>query len=70
MLVDFDGGPHWVSVYRSRIVGEASPIEMRINTKFKPAGAELPRDVPSHSTAPLGFIWRLIRARLAMALGR
>lgn len=70
MLVDFDGGPHWVSVYRARVAEPVPPLEMRINTKFKPAGVELRADLPTYATAPFGFIWRLIKARGAMLIGR
>lgn len=70
MFVNFDGGPHWVSVYRARFDGELPPLEMRICTKFKPDGVVLPDDVPSHSGYPPGLIVRLLASRLAMLLGR
>jgi hypothetical protein len=67
MLVRFDSGPHWVSVYASAI--EPPPaMEMRVQTKFKPADVVLPGDVPAYPFAPLRFVAKLVAARIAMLL--
>lgn len=68
MLVNFDDGKPWVSVYRSRIQGDAPPLQIRIYTKFKPAGPDISNDVPSYSTFPLRFPAQLVGAKIAMLL--
>lgn len=70
MLVTFDDAKHWVDVYRARVAGAPPPLEMRVCTRFRPAGSELPGDVPAYARFPLAFIGRLLAARLAMLLGR
>ncbi|WP_437600082.1 hypothetical protein WMF28_00795 [Sorangium sp. So ce590] len=70
MFLRFDGGPHWVSVYRARFEGDAPPLQMRINTKFKPGNGDVPSDVPSYSTFPLRFVAKLVAAKIAMLLRR
>ncbi|MGY8705562.1 hypothetical protein RAD16_07430 [Bradyrhizobium sp. 18BD] len=70
MFMNFDKGPHWVSVYRTRFHDDLPPLQARICTKFKPADVVLPDDVPSYRSFPPGFIVRLLASRIAMALGR
>lgn len=70
MMVAFDSGPHWVSPYRMMMAADAPPIEMRVQTKFVPAGTVLPDDVPGYSFAPARFVLKLIGARIAMLFGR
>ena len=70
MLADFDAGPHWISIYRPGYDGAAPPLEMRLQTRFAPEPAQIPRDVPSYRRFPLQFVGRLIAARIAMLLGR
>lgn len=65
MFLRFDRGPHWVSVYRSR-VKDPPPIEMRLNTKFAPDATAIPDDVPRPAGFPFAFVGRLIAARVAM----
>ena len=43
---------------------------MRICTKFKDENGDVPNDVPSYATYPLGFLAKLIVARIAMLLHR
>lgn len=69
MYLDFTKG-HWLSLYRARFGEDAPPLQMRIFTREKAGEAALPDDVPNHLGFPLGFIARLMRARLAMMLGR
>jgi len=70
MVLNFDKGPHWVSAYRARFQGPLPPVEMRVFTKFKPAGVALPKDVPAYSSFAPGLIVRLLAARVAMLFGR
>lgn len=69
MSLDFDDAKHWVDVYRVRLTGEKPPLEMRVSTRFKPAGAALPADVPQYPGYPFKFIAKLIGARFAMLFG-
>ena len=69
MAMTFDDSRHWVPVYRSRLQ-EPPSVEMRICTKFATDAAAIPRDVPIYPGFSVRFIWKLLGARLAMALGR
>ncbi|HEX4301320.1 MAG TPA: hypothetical protein VHZ78_00910 [Rhizomicrobium sp.] len=70
MYLGFDDSKHWLSLYRARFAEALPPVQMRICTKFKPAGAVLPNDVPSYPKWPGKFLFKLLGARLAMLLGR
>jgi hypothetical protein len=70
LYLGFDDGKHWVDVFRGRVEGEPPPVEMRICTRFRPAGPELPADVPSVPGFSFGLIARFMAAALAMRLGR
>jgi hypothetical protein len=70
MAMTFDDSKHWVPVYRSRVQGTPPPIDMRICTRFAPEDGKVPRDVPTYPGFSVKFIWKLLGARLAMALGR
>ena len=70
MLVRFDRGLHWVSVYRGRYQAAAPALEMRVNTRFRPAGGAMASDVPSYAYYPLRFVAKLVAAKIAMLLGR
>jgi hypothetical protein len=70
MYLNFDDGKHWIDVYRSRIRGEAPPLQLRVCTKFKPGNGAQPSDVASFPGYPPRFLARLLLARLAMLLGR
>jgi hypothetical protein len=69
MFLDFQKG-HWFSAYRARFEGAVPPLQMRIQTKFKPENRTIPTDVPSYPTYPLKFIAKLMSARVAMLLHR
>jgi hypothetical protein len=70
MFLNFEDGKHWVSVYRSRFRGDVPPLEMRICTKFRPEGGDVPNDVRGYSGFPLRFLTKLIAARISMLLHR
>ena len=65
MFLDFQKG-HWFSMCRGRFKGNILPLQMRIQTKFKPESSELPNDAPIYSSYPLRFIGKLMVARVAM----
>jgi hypothetical protein len=69
MFTDFQKG-HWVSVYRDRLSGDVGPVQMRVQTRFKPAGAELPTDAPAYPAFPPKLVAKLLGARIAMLFGR
>ncbi len=71
MFLDFDRGPHWVSLFRARIRGNAPAVQMRVQTKSRLTGAAAPSDdVPSYSSYPVKFVAKLVAARIAMLLHR
>lgn len=70
VLVQLPSVLHWTPVYRDRILPPAPPLEMRIQTRFIPAGIAVPADLRAVSGTPLTFVVRMVAARLAMLLGR
>jgi hypothetical protein len=70
MVITFDDARHWVPVYRARFKDDVPLLEMRICTKFKPAGSVIPDDVPAHTMFSLKFMFRLLMSRIAMLSGR
>jgi len=80
MIMRFDDARHWVTIYRDRFAGADNasgaspatlpPLEWRICTKFKPAGATIPNDIPSSEMYPAGLGWRLLTAKIAMIFGK
>lgn len=66
MVMEFSDFRHWASIYRARFEDDAPPLEVRMCTKFKPEGAEIPADVPSVSSYSLKFMGKLLLARIAM----
>ncbi len=58
------------SMYRARFRGDVSRVQMRIRTRFKASGGDVPVDVPSHRGFPLALVARLLGARVAMVLRR
>jgi hypothetical protein len=69
MYLTFEKG-HWFSVYRGRLQGDVPPVQMRIQTKFRPDNVDLPSDVPSYPAFPVRFLAKLVAARIAMLLRR
>ncbi len=59
----------WTSMYRVRFGDAASPLEMRNKVAHAQDRETLPDDLPAYRSFPPSLIWRLLRARLAMALG-
>ncbi len=69
MFLDFEKG-HWLSLYRDRFEGHAPPVQMRVQTKYKPENAVLSDDIPSYPGFPFVFVAKLILAKIAMVIGR
>ncbi len=69
MFLEFEKG-HWLSVYRTALRGDSPPLEMRVHTKSKPAGIDLPNDVPAYAGYSLRFMAKLFTAWIAMLLRR
>lgn len=70
LAIAFDDAKHWVPMVRARFRGPVRPLDMRICTRFAPNPARLRRDVPVHGGFAVSLLWKLLRARLAMTLGR
>jgi hypothetical protein len=66
VFLGFDDGKHWVDLYRSRCVGAALPAQMRVCTKFQPAGRTIPTGLPQYSGYPASLLVKLVLARAAM----
>ena len=69
MFLDFSKG-HWLTLYRARMTGSVPPLQMRIMTAEKRAGAVLPNDVPAHRGRAVNLMWKLLRAWAAMGFRR
>jgi hypothetical protein len=69
MYLGFDDAKHWVDVFRNRVSDEPPPVQARVCTKFRPAGAELPNDAPTYGSYPPGLIFRLLGSKVAMMFG-
>jgi hypothetical protein len=65
MFLEFNKG-HWLSIYRDRLPGGAAPLEMRVMTRDRREGVELPSDIPNYATHSGKFMWRLLSAWAAM----
>ncbi len=69
MFLDFKGG-HWLSIYQTALWRDLPPLEMRVHTKSRPAGSDLPNDVPNHQGYSLRFMAKLFAAWIPMLLRR
>ena len=67
MFLDFEKG-HWLTIYRTALREEVPPPEMRVHMKSRPAGTDLPDDVPNHAGYSLKFMAKLFGTRIAMLL--
>ena len=65
MFLDFSKG-HWLSLYRGRIPDYAGPVQMRVMTRERPNGADLPGDVPNYPGHSGKFMWKLLTAWAGM----
>lgn len=66
MFLEFTTG-HWLSIYGGLWPSSSRPaLEIRTMTREKPAGVELPDDVPNPSTHTFSFYAKLFRAWAAM----
>ena len=69
MFLDFTQG-HWLSVYRSRLPTEVQPPQMRVNSSERPAGVNLPDDIPNYPGYSPAFMIRLLLSWAAMGFRR
>lgn len=69
MFLDFQKG-HWLSVYRDRFGIDAPPIQVRIQTRYRPENRPVASKIPEYKSYPARFIAKLMAARLGMLLGR
>lgn len=66
IALEFTKG-HWLSVYSARLPeGERPAPEMRTIVGDRPAGVELPDDIPNYKSPSGKFMWRLLKAWAAM----
>jgi hypothetical protein len=69
MFLKFAPG-FWISAYRKRFAEPLPPIEMRNKTERRHSALPLPTDAPAYHGFPSKLFWRLIKARVAMLVGR
>ncbi len=70
MVMQLGNPMHWVPIYRGRFHDDVPPLQWRICTKFKPANAEIPNDVPASAMYPAGLMWKLLTSKIAMVFGK
>jgi hypothetical protein len=68
VILTFDDSKHWVNLYRARVIGKAPPVQMKICTRYRQAGAP-DTTVAAYSGYPFRLIAKLVAARITMALG-
>ena len=69
MFVDFTPG-HWLTIFRDRLAGPAPEPQMRVMTKDRPEGVELPDTIPAYDTMPPRFMIKILAAWAAMGFRR
>jgi hypothetical protein len=69
MFLDFTKG-HWLTIYRDRFPTGAPPLQMRLMTAERRGGVELADDLPNYAGPSGVFVWKLVRAWIAMGLRR
>ncbi len=69
MFADFTPG-HWLTVFRDRLGDQAPAPQMRIMIADRPAGADLPHDIPAYAGRPPRLMMRLVAAWAAMGFRR
>jgi hypothetical protein len=69
LMLTFDRGPVWVSVYTDRLTDPPEP-DLRVQTRHAPDPTAIPDDLPRHEGWPIGFIATILRGWVAYKLGR
>jgi hypothetical protein len=69
MFADFTPG-HWLSIFRGRLGANAAKSSIRLMTKDKLDGVQLPDDIPNYKTMPPLFVFKLIASWAAMGFRR
>lgn len=70
MYAAFDDKRPWVSAYRAPFGDGAPPVEMRICTRFRTAGAASGDPVPSHLGYPPAMVVRILGAAVGSMFAR
>jgi hypothetical protein len=65
MFGDYTRG-FWLALYRGRLPDGVAPLEMRVMTRERRAGTELPDDVPNCHGHSGRYMWRLLATWVAM----
>lgn len=65
MFLEFSNG-HWLSLYRDRLPDGVAPLEVRVMTRDRRDGVELPSNVPNLPRHSGKFMWKLLAAWIAM----
>jgi hypothetical protein len=65
MYLDFEKG-HWISAYRERFKAAAPPVQVHIQTRFKPQADGAPGAIPAYRTFPPMLLVKLLFTRIAM----
>lgn len=69
MQMEFDKGPHWVSMYRDRFVTDVPPPKGRMWTSTRPEGVQLDDAVPNYEKfMALSFMGPLLWSMVQMKL--
>jgi hypothetical protein len=69
MFLDFTPG-HWLSIFRDRLSGLPPEPQMRVMTKDRPEGVELPGAIPAYEKQPPRLLFKLLAAWAAMGFRR
>ena len=69
MFLDFTKG-HWLTIYRNRFPTGAPLVQMRLMTAERRDGVELAGDLPNYAGPSGAFVWKLVKAWIAMGLRR
>ena len=70
MYVGFEDKKPWVSAFRASFGADASPVEMRICTRFRKSDDKANDGLPSHPGYPLAMILRILAVWPLMLFSR
>lgn len=68
MLVDFDKGPFWNSIFASALGPTTPSSTCRLQTRYQPAEIPVPTGVPSYKSFPVGLALQMLSAWIGMTL--
>ena len=70
LYLSFDKGSYWVSVLRSRLVGELPEIEFRHMTRYRSSALPFPDQAPRSTGFAPRFVLRVVWKGIANLFGR